>query len=126
MQTSCGFGVPLLTTAQNNSEDSETQGEIKPVLLDRDTIGHWSRKKVENNELLDYQAEWNSSSIDGCPGLRSAMRDHGDTVWLALAKARVRRIAAQREALFFGIVMGMVLLLVVNMLMGQLRGPWPS
>ena len=106
-----------MTTAAHSSEDPEANKELEPVLLDRDTLGHWSRKKIESNGLLDYQAECNSSSIDGCPGMRAAMRDHGDVVWFTLARARVRRMAAQKEALIVGIVLGMVLLLVSEMLL---------
>jgi len=69
--------VPLLSTGPN-ADDPEAQREIKPVLLDRDTMGHWSRTKIEKNELLQWQADYNSSSIDGCPGMRTAVRDHGD------------------------------------------------
>ena len=113
-----------MTTAIHDSEDAEGNKELEPVLLDRDTLGHWSRKKIENNQLLDYQAEWNSGSLDGCPGMRAAMRDHGDIVWLTLAGARVRRIAAQKEALIVGIALGMVLLLISEMLLRQIGVSW--
>ncbi len=113
-----------MTTGTHNSEDPKANEELKPALLDRDTLGHWSRKKVENNELLDYQAEYNSSSIDGCPGMRAAMRDHGDIVWLTLARARVRRIVVQKEALTVGVALGMVLLLVLGMLLRGFGVRW--
>lgn len=108
VQTSCGFGVPLLTTAPTS--EGTTSGETEPILLDRDTMGHWSHRKVETNTLLDYQAEYNSSSLDGCPGMRSAMRDRGDRVWVMLLKARIRRIGTQTEAVLAGIVLGVALL----------------
>ena len=73
-------------------------------------MGHWSHRKVETNTLLDYQAEYNSSSLDGCPGMRSAMRDRGDRVWVMLLKARIRRIGTQTEAVLAGIVLGVALL----------------
>ena len=94
------------------------------MLLDRDTLGHWARKKIESNQLLDYQTENNSSSLDGCPGMRAAMRDHGDNVWLTLTRARVRRIAAQKEALIVGFALGMVLLLSSEMLLRQIGVSW--
>ena len=103
-------------TASHDSQEVEANEELEPVLLDRDTLGHWARKKIESNQLLEYQAEMNTGSLDGCPGMRAAMRDHGDIVWLTLAKARVRRIVAQTEALTAGIALGMVLLLVSEML----------
>ena len=107
--------MPLLSTAPS-SEDLDSQAEAKPIFLDRDTLGHWARKKIESNELLKYQAEWNSSSLDGCPGLRAAMRDHGESVWLVLVKARMRRVMAQKETLLVGVVLGMVLLMGVQTL----------
>ena len=106
-------------TATHDPQNAETNEEVEPVLLDRDTLGHWARKKIESNQLLDYQAEMNTDSLDGCPGMRAAMRDHGDMVWLTLAKARIRRILAQTEALTVGIALGMVLLLVSEMLIRQ-------
>lgn len=102
--------------ASPDSEDPASQGEKQPILLDRDTLGHWAHKRIESNSLLEYQAEWNSNSLDGCPGMRAAMRDRGETVWLALAKARMRRTLAQKEALIVGIVLGVVLLLGFQML----------
>lgn len=126
VQTSCGFGVPLLTTATPSSEDPEANKGLEPVLLDRDTLGHWSRKKIEHNQLLDYQAENNSGSLDGCPGMRAAMRDHGDIVWLTLARAKIRRIAAQKETLIVGIALGMVFLLISEMLLRQIGVSWSS
>lgn len=125
VQTSCGFGVPLLTTAPD-TEDPESQKVMKPVLLDRDTMGHWSRKKIEKNELLQYQAHCNSSSIDGCPGMRTAMRDHGDTLWLSFAKARLRRILGEKDALLVGIVFGAALLLLIQALQKLLSVHGPS
>ena len=115
-----------MTTATHDPEDAQANEELEPVLLDRDTLGHWARKKIESNQLLDYQAENNSGSLDGCPGMRAAMRDHGDIVWLTLARARVRRIVAQKEALIVGITLGLVLLLSSEMLLRQIGVSWSS
>ncbi len=113
VQSSCGFGVPLLSTAPTPEEAG--CGEVKPVLLDRDTMGHWSHHKVETNTLLDYQAEMNSRSLDGYPGMRSAMRDRGEKVWFMVLKARMRRLGTEREAILVGIFIGVALLLVLQM-----------
>ncbi|PKX95202.1 uncharacterized protein P174DRAFT_449661 [Aspergillus novofumigatus IBT 16806] len=72
VQTSCGFGVPQLALKL----DPETH-EPKPYLRDRETLGHFAAKKVEKGQLRSYQREWNSSSLDGLPGLWSAIRDDG-------------------------------------------------
>jgi hypothetical protein len=50
---SCGFGVPLF----------EYQGE-------RETLAKWAASKDEQ-AMAQYQAEKNSVSVDGLPGLRS-------------------------------------------------------
>lgn len=48
------------------------------------------------------------------------MRDHGDRVWLTLAKARMRRIGTQREAILVGIILGVALLLSAQMMLRRL------
>ena len=107
-----------MTTAAT-SEDQVSE-ETKPLLLDRDTMGHWAHKKVETNTLLDYQAEKNSSSMDGFPAMRSAMRDRGDSVWFALLNARMRRIGTQWDAILVGIILGVALLLSVQLMFRRL------
>ena len=76
VQTSCGFGVPCLAL----EEHPEKPGEKRPVLADRDTIGHWAKNKVEKGELEKYQADNNVESLDGLPGLRIARRRAGERV----------------------------------------------
>ncbi|KAL4928649.1 DUF1446-domain-containing protein [Aspergillus undulatus] len=78
VQTSCGYGVPQLSLAF----DSETN-EPKPYFKDRQTLSYWARKTVEAGHSRAYQAEWNSRSLDGLPGLRSALQDKGQSVLLA-------------------------------------------
>lgn len=120
VQTSCGYGVPFLTTAPTSSEDAKSsKEETKPVLKDRDTMGHWSHQKVETNKMLEWQAHYNSSSLDGQPGLRSAIRGNGDQVWAKLVKARLRTISAQREAVVMGLIMGGALVLLLQMVWGM-------
>lgn len=61
------------------------------------------------NELQRYQAEWNSSSLDGLPGMRAAVRDAGGRYWVLEMRAQIRRVGQQRGALLVGIFIGMVL-----------------
>lgn len=136
MQTSCGFGVPLLataptTTSSSSDDDDELtastgSGEVstRAVLRDRDTLGHWAHRQIEKDSLLAYQAKSNSSSLDGCPGLRSAMRRRGQWVRWELVKARVRRVVGQREAVAVGVVMGVVLVLGMQIVLGGLGVGW--
>ena len=76
VQTSCGYGVPLLTL----TIDPETN-ESKPYLKDRQTLGHFTAKKVDAGEMQIYQREWNARSLDGLPALRSALKDSGRYAW---------------------------------------------
>ncbi|KAL4946769.1 hypothetical protein BDV06DRAFT_208420 [Aspergillus oleicola] len=78
VQTSCGFGVPQLAL----STDPETN-EPKPYLQDRKTLSNWAGKVVEAGGIRSYQSEWNSRSLDGLPGLRTALQDSGQSVQLA-------------------------------------------
>ena len=72
---------------------------------------------VEKNALLGYRAEHNAASLDGCPGLRSAMRERGERVGWEVVKARGRRIVGgQREAVGVGVGIGVLLTLVVGVL----------
>lgn len=78
VQTSCGYGVPQLAL----THDPETD-EVKPYLKDRETMGYWAGKKVSAGQMRAYQQECNSSSLDGLPGLHSALRDNHKSVWRA-------------------------------------------
>ena len=82
-------------------------------------MGHWASRKIETNSLLEYQAHNNSSSLDGCPGMRTAMRDHGERVWLTLMKAEIRKLYAQKKALILSAVVGMVLLLLFQTVLSR-------
>lgn len=123
VQTSCGFGVPLLTTAPV-LKDADSGDDTRPVMLDRDTLGQWARKQVEKDSLRAYQAEKNACSLDGCPGLRSAMREKGEWVVWELLKARVKRVGGQREAVVVGAVIGGVMVLVVQVVLGMMGLSW--
>lgn len=95
-----------------------------PVLKDRETMDHWASAKIEKSQLHAYQAVWNSSSLDGLTGLRVARRDAGERLWYTDFKARVRRLVAQREAVLFGIGIGVLLGLVLQAGWKMLVGGW--
>lgn len=105
--------MPLLAPV-TNSENLDSPDALKQEFKDRATMGHWASKQVEKNELLAYQVEWNAQSLDGLTGLRTARRDAGERLWLTEMKAQIRRVVAQREALFLGIGIGIVLMLIFN------------
>lgn len=57
--------------------------EPKPYLKDRETLGHWAGKKAQADQLREYQQEWNSYSLDGLPGLHTALKDKGGSIWMS-------------------------------------------
>ncbi|EGD99678.1 pyridoxamine phosphate oxidase [Trichophyton tonsurans CBS 112818] len=89
VQTSCGYGVPLLALRT----DAET-GTVTPYLQDRDTLVDWAEKKAEKKQLSKYMNAWNAESLDGLPGLRAAMIARGQSgaaVSLSIALCKYRR-----------------------------------
>lgn len=81
-----GSGSPQLALAL----DPETH-EPKPLLKDRETLGHSASKVVEKGQLRSYQRERSARSLDGLPGLWSAVRDSGQYVWVGRARNWLRR-----------------------------------
>ena len=122
----------MLTTAPSTPYPSQStideknhskQPDAEPILLDRDTMGHWANNKISKNELLTWQAKYNSSSLDGLPGIRAAMRDNGESVPWTLLKARARRVLlGEREGIVIGVLLGVILAILGQMLLGRLGG----
>ncbi|MCJ1473292.1 hypothetical protein MMC13_001943 [Lambiella insularis] len=100
VQTSCGWGVPLMGSEEGRS-----------ALKNRPTMSSFAAKFKESGKLQGYQAAKNAASLDGLPGLRICRRDNGDRIWLTDARARMRRVLAQKEGLMAG--MGLALLMMV-------------
>ncbi|KAG7006486.1 pyridoxamine 5'-phosphate oxidase family protein ustO [Physcia stellaris] len=117
VQSSCGFGVPYLSTTTlptSTSCSADGDGALgKPILKDRETMGHWASKQIEKGALEDYQAHWNADSLDGLTGLRAARRKNGERLWVTDLRARYRRVMGQREARWWGFVEGLVTMLVL-------------
>ncbi|MCJ1340840.1 hypothetical protein MMC09_006136 [Bachmanniomyces sp. S44760] len=105
VQTSCGFGVPLLDTFKAEATPSTHQ---PPKFKDRETMSRWASKKLQSNSLHTYQADNNADSLDGLPGLKSARREKGEVLWWGDLKAWVRRVRGQWEAVVVGMVLGML------------------
>ncbi|KAB8271595.1 hypothetical protein BDV30DRAFT_228070 [Aspergillus minisclerotigenes] len=112
VQTSCGYGVPQLAL----THDPETD-EVKPYLKDRETMGYWAGKKVSAGQMRAYQQECNSSSLDGLPGLHSALRDNHKSVWRAQLDGWMNRHRDELETMKTSI-----LLLFVGMAILQWAG----
>ncbi|KAB8262239.1 hypothetical protein BDV32DRAFT_147891 [Aspergillus pseudonomiae] len=78
VQLSCGFGVPLLDL----TVDPETN-QPRPCFTNRPRLVKFAEYTVNRGELPGYQMQYNSRSLDGLPGLHSAMRDKGESIWWA-------------------------------------------
>lgn len=113
--TSCGFGVPLLAMKPDPKDSSKNVAYLK----DRETLGHFSEKVVAQGKLQEYQEGWNVESLDGLPGLRSAMRGKSGKVRLLLEDARTWR-ARHRDLLLMlsSTMIGMVLAVVLLQVLG--------
>ncbi|KAI9776656.1 MAG: hypothetical protein M1839_009462 [Geoglossum umbratile] len=111
VQTSCGFGVPLISGNPARALPTSSSRDTPNLYFqDRKTLGHFATTKYKKNEMIPYQAEWNADSLDGLTGLRSAMRTRGQRIWWENLKAWARRMMmGQREAFFIGFVTGAVI-----------------
>ncbi|MCJ1413973.1 hypothetical protein MMC32_000298 [Xylographa parallela] len=119
VQTSCGWGVPLLSAQPSTtSEASATPSTLQSssLLTDRPTMSSFATKLAAKDALRAYQARFNGKSLDGLPGLKVCRRDVGERLWVTDARARVRRVAAQWEGILVGVLMGW---LVVGVVLGM-------
>ena len=119
VQTSCGFAVPYLTTTPNTPAKLDRRDEVtKAILQDRETLGHWVSKRIEDKTLRQYQVVNNTVSLDGLTGLRVARRDKGERFLMMEVQVTYRRVMAQREPLLWGMVMGMATMFLFMMTTG--------
>ncbi|WQF81887.1 hypothetical protein CDEST_06901 [Colletotrichum destructivum] len=122
VQTSCGYGVPMIrkelyaspasedgsdaavaaAAATQVKERDDKQGELS-VFEERPTLDFYWKKRVDNNTVNKYQAETNRASIDGLPGLRAARRDAGETLWVADVKAALGRAVRETNGVLLGV-----------------------
>ncbi|KAG6037670.1 hypothetical protein E4U41_004857 [Claviceps citrina] len=82
----------------------------------RPTLDRYSKRCVEENTVRSYQRANNVRSIDGLPGLRASREDAGETLWLGDLKARMARLAAEREAMAVGFAIATLLALLLRRL----------
>jgi hypothetical protein len=129
VQTSCGFGVPMMgygdkeildgtvdaVTLVEHDQDTGASDGWKP----RDTMDRWARKALEKQQLGDFQKKMNHKSLDGLPGMQSAQRALDLNPAIEDTKAWFRKVSRQQDAVAFGVGLGvllMVLLSLVNVL----------
>jgi len=126
VQTSCGFGVPLIGSAKSavapwgsdtEDEGEDTHDEEKSLgsargFSDRLTLDKWASSMHEKRALHGYQKNSNYQSLDGLPGLRTARRARGQWMFLEDTKARAIRSMRQWDAMVAGMLI-MTLVIVV-------------
>jgi hypothetical protein len=120
VQTSCGFGVPLMNSVTASEKDVEPQthpatgvnlisdvqsfdNTAKPW-EDRDTMSKWATTMVRKSALECYKIKNNGNSLDGLPGLKVARKSRGEWLWLGDVVARTRRVSSEWEAIILGIL----------------------
>jgi hypothetical protein len=125
VQTSCGFGVPMMSnektassegasdaiTVVEHDENTDANNGWKP----RETMDNWARKMLEKQELLDYQKRANHQSLDGLPGMMSARRALDHNFAIEDTKAWFRKVSRQQDAVVFGIGLGILLMILFSL-----------
>ncbi|KAF6810572.1 pyridoxamine phosphate oxidase family protein [Colletotrichum sojae] len=107
VQTSCGFGVPMVKK-ELYANDAEANDELS-VFEERPTIDNYWKKRADNNTIRSYQIETNRTSIDGLPGLRAARRDAGEKMlWVADARARALRAVREKDGILLGFLLAVL------------------
>ncbi|KAK1999760.1 pyridoxamine phosphate oxidase [Colletotrichum falcatum] len=105
VQTSCGYGVPMVRKElYTPSGDGAPEDELS-VFEERPTLDLFWKKRADNNTVNTYHVENNRTSIDGLPGLRAARRGAGETLWVTDARARLARAARQTDGLLLGLLL---------------------
>ncbi|OHE90540.1 pyridoxamine phosphate oxidase [Colletotrichum orchidophilum] len=139
VQTSCGYGVPMVrkelyapvTSSEDGNlekaqpqqqhdvhgekEESNTKSRDElSVFEERPTLDFYWKKRVDNNTVNKYQVETNRTSIDGLPGLKAARRDAGETLWIADARAGLLRAARETRGVALGVFIAVLTYLVAG------------
>lgn len=131
VQTSCGFAVPRIKKGLYALDDEGIHMPVEELLRDghdgkidelavfeeRPTLDKDALKQVQRNNMQKYQAQANTQSLDGLPGLRAARRDAGQRLWVGDAKVRVKKILAETEAIMFGFCLAVGMYFVLRCLL---------
>ncbi|KAH7385816.1 hypothetical protein BKA66DRAFT_416422 [Pyrenochaeta sp. MPI-SDFR-AT-0127] len=124
VQTSCGFAVPLVGNGAASREgagdavaiaDHDADADALSGFTSRDTLDNWARKQLERKELGDFQKRYNHRSLDGLPGMMSARRSYDENIAIEDAKAWVRKISRQQDAVAFGVGLGVLIMIVLSL-----------
>jgi len=116
VQTSCGYGVPVVGKADSTFDPEKTASnpdeEKAGPWQDRKTMPNWQGTRNKQT-LNDYWKNSNWRSLDGCPGLKAARRNRGNWLLIENVLAWWRRVFKQWEAMLVGMLI--MSLMVVGM-----------
>jgi hypothetical protein len=123
VQTSCGFGLPPKTTSTEEAAgDAITYANHEPDAEEghgskhHDTMENWARKKIEKQELGDFQKRFNYRSLDGLPGMMSARRSYDENIAVEDTKAWLRKVRRQQDAVALGVGLGVLLMILLSLI----------
>jgi hypothetical protein len=118
VQTSCGFGVPMVVSSgsvrQLSKHEQMNKSDVAGVedvtgkhdlFVERDTLARLSVKMEKDKVVEKRRQKWNPKSLDKLPGLTIARRDNGEWILLGDLMAKVTRIAAQWDAILVGVTL---------------------
>lgn len=117
IQTSCGFSLPTMDSTGDASGDAIAFADHEH---DEDahkshvSLEAWARKKIEKQEMADYQLVNNRRSLDGLPGLMSARRSIDENFAIEDTKAWLRKVSRQQDAVALGVGIGVLLVLLLH------------
>lgn len=97
--TSCGFSVPMVPDGPK-------------AFTERDTLDRYIENQEKKGEVASYQAEHNSRSLDGLPGLRAARKDVGEALLWGDVTSRLRRVWEEKVSACVGFLLAVLVYLV--------------
>lgn len=82
-------------------------------MQERKTLENFARKSIPSPAgMAGYRAEFNSKSLDGLPGLRTAMKTNGCNVRVEEILWNLRRITRHWDAMLLGAMLAIVVLAI--------------
>lgn len=86
------------------------------LFRDRESMNHWAENMESKGKMHDWHKNYNADSLDGLAGLKLARRAKGQWMLGEDIKVNVRRILQQKDAVFSGIVVGVILVFFFRVL----------
>jgi hypothetical protein len=134
VQTSCGYGVPRVRNGVYSPPEDTRDDAMADVLRlavdqkelaifeQRPNLDQANRTIADRHKMEQYHQTKNLHSLDGLPGLKTARRGLGESLWAGDAKARLQRIWAEKEAVAAGVFLTVLLYCIWVGLVALLRG----